>query len=130
MSGDNSRVEYDEPTDMMNALIAAGIPENRIHRDYAGFRTLDSVVRARDVFQEDAYIIVSQRFHVERALYIAKELGIEACGYPAREVGGNGGRRTKLREELARVKAVLDMRILKTQPKFRGEPVPIVDLGG
>ena len=69
---------------------------------------------------------MSQRFHVERALYIAKELGIEAYGFPARDVGGKAGAKTMAREDLARVKAVLDMKILNTQPKFRGEPVPIV----
>ncbi len=126
VSGDNSRTEYDEPTDMKEALIEAGLPAERIHCDYAGFRTLDSVVRARDVFLLNRFVIVSQEFHVERALYIARELGIEAYGYPARDIGGRAGARTKSREELARVKAVLDMKVLKTQPKFRGEPVPIV----
>jgi SanA protein len=127
VSGDNSRKDYDEPTDMKEALIEAGLPEDRIHCDYAGFRTLDSVVRAKDVFLLDRFVVVSQEFHVERALYIAKELGIEAFGFPARDVGGKAGMRTKTREDLARVKAVLDMKVLNTQPKFRGEPVPIVD---
>ena len=127
VSGDNSRKDYDEPTDMKEALAEAGLPEDRIHCDYAGFRTLDSVVRAKDVFLLDRFVVVSQEFHVERALYIAKELGIEAYGYPARDVGGKAGMKTKAREDLARVKAVLDMKLLNTQPKFRGEPVPIVD---
>ena len=127
VSGDNSRKDYDEPTDMKEALIEAGVPEDRIHCDYAGFRTLDSVVRAKDVFLLDRFVVVSQEFHVERALYIAKELGIEAFGFPARDVGGEAGMRTMAREDLARVKAVLDMKLLNTQPKFRGEPVPIVD---
>ena len=127
VSGDNSRRDYDEPTDMKEALVEAGLPEDRIHCDYAGFRTLDSVVRAKDVFLLDRFVVVSQEFHVERALYIAKELGIEAYGYPARDVGGKAGMKTKAREDLARVKAVLDMKLLNTQPKFRGEPVPIVD---
>ena len=126
VSGDNSRTDYDEPTDMKEALVAAGLPAERVHCDYAGFRTLDSVVRARDVFLLDRFVVVSQEFHVERALYIARELGIEAYGFPARDIGGRAGKRTKSREELARVKAVLDMKVLKTEPKFRGEPVPIV----
>jgi SanA protein len=127
VSGDNSRKDYDEPTDMKEALIEAGLQEDRIHCDYAGFRTLDSVVRAKDVFLLDRFVVVSQEFHVERALYIAKELGIEAYGFPARDVGGKAGMRTKTREDLARVKAVLDMKLFNTQPKFRGEPVPIVN---
>jgi SanA protein len=126
VSGDNSRKDYDEPNDMKDALVEAGLPADRIHCDYAGFRTLASVVRARDVFQLERFVVVSQQFHVERALYIARELGIEAYGYPARDVGGKAGAKTKAREELARVKAVLDMKVLNTQPKFRGDPVPIV----
>lgn len=127
VSGDNSRPDYDEPSDMKAALVAAGLPADRIHRDYAGFRTLDSVVRARDVFQQTEFIIVSQRFHLERALYLAKELGVDAYGYPARDVGGTSGRKTQFREELARVKAVLDMKILNTQPKYRGAPVALTE---
>lgn len=127
VSGDNSRKDYDEPTDMKEALVAAGLPAERIHCDYAGFRTLDSVVRARDVFLLERFVVVSQPFHVDRALYLARELGIEAYGFPARDVGGKAGFRTRAREDLARVKAVLDMKVLGTQPKFRGEPLPIVD---
>lgn len=130
VSGDNSRKDYDEPTDMKEALVEAGLPAERIHCDYAGFRTLDSVVRARDVFQLDRFVVVSQPFHVERALYIARELGIEAYGYTARDVGGRAGMKTRAREDLARVKAVLDVKVLDTQPKFRGEPVPILAAEG
>jgi SanA protein len=125
VSGDNSRTEYDEPSDMKAALMERGIPEDRIHCDYAGFRTLDSVVRAKEVFKQDRIVIVSQEFHVQRALYLAQQKGIEAYGYPARDVEGEGGRKTKLREELARVKAVLDVKFLGTDPKFLGEPVLI-----
>lgn len=130
VSGDNSRKDYDEPSDMKEALMAEGIPAERIHCDYAGFRTLDSVIRAHEVFLLERFVVVSQRFHVERALYLAHELGIEAYGFPAKDVGGKGGRRTKAREELARVKAVLDMKVFKTKPKFLGEPVPILSSAG
>lgn len=128
VSGDNSRSDYDEATDMKEALIAAGLPGEHIHCDYAGFSTLDSVVRARGVFRQDRFVIVSQQFHIERALYIARERGIEAYGFPARDVKGRAGAKTKARENLARVKAVLDMKLLNTQPKFLGEPVPIVSV--
>jgi SanA protein len=125
VSGDNSRTDYDEPSDMKLALIERGIPEDRIHCDYAGFRTLDSVVRAKEVFQQDRFVIVSQEFHVQRALYLAREKGIEAYGYVARDVKGERAQKTKWREELARVKAVLDVKFLGTDPKFLGEPVLI-----
>lgn len=127
VSGDNSRKDYDEPTDMKKALVEVGIPSERIHCDYAGFRTLDSVVRAKKVFQLDRFVVVSQEFHVKRALYIAKEHGIEAYGFPAKDVGGPASMRTRTREELARVKAVLDMKVFKKEPRFLGEPVPILD---
>ena len=125
VSGDNSRVGYDEPSDMKDALVELGVPAERIHCDYAGLRTLDSVVRAREVFQVERFVVVSQEFHVQRALYLARELEIEAYGYVAQDVDGERAKRTKYREELARVKAVLDVKILGTRPKFLGDPVPI-----
>lgn len=125
VSGDNSREDYDEPTDMKDALVAKGIPPGRIHCDYAGFRTLDSVIRAREIFQQDRIIVVSQEFHAQRAVYIALHHGIDATGFAARDVTSSGGVRTRLRENLARVKAVLDLHLLRTSPKFLGDPVPL-----
>lgn len=79
VSGDNATKSYNEPEAMKKALIKAGIPESAITLDYAGFRTLDSVVRAREIFgQADGFIIISQPFHVERALFLARANGIEA----------------------------------------------------
>jgi SanA protein len=127
VSGDNSREGYDEPGDMRHALIAAGVPEDRIYRDYAGFRTLDSVVRAREIFGQDAIVIVSQRFHNERAIFIARGHGIEAVGFNAEDVAAYRGMKTKAREWLARWKTVLDVWVLGTGPKFLGPPV---ELGG
>lgn len=128
VSGDNSRESYDEPTDMRDALIAKGIPGDRIYRDYAGFRTLDSVVRAREIFGQEDFIVVSQEFHNERAIFIAKEHGWDnVVGYNARRVSSFGGLRTRLREYLARVKTVLDVSVLDTKPKFLGRSV---ELGG
>ncbi len=122
VSGDNSRKEYDEPTAMKNALIRAGIPDSAIYRDYAGFRTLDSIVRADAIFSQDDIIIVSQRFHLERALFIAKTNSIEAIGYPAEDVYYEINKYVFFREKLARVKAVLDV-MLGKKPKFFGEKV-------
>ena len=127
VSGDNRHHAYDEPTDMREALIAAGVPGDRIYRDYAGFRTLDSVVRAREIFGQSEITIVSQPFHNERAIYIARGHGIDAIGFNAADVIRFGGLRTKAREFLARCRTVLDLRLLGTAPKFLG---PVVPLGG
>lgn len=125
VSGDNGTKSYDEPTAMKAALVRAGVPDDRVVLDFAGFRTLDSVVRAREVFGQTRITIVSQRFHNERAVYLARRHGIAAYGYNAPDVGGAGGAAVRAREVLARVKAVLDVRVLGTRPRFLGEPVPI-----
>jgi SanA protein len=126
VSGDNSRADYDEPSDMRRALIAAGVPASRIVSDYAGFRTLDSVVRAKQVFGLNELIVVSQRFHNERAVYLARAHGIRAFGYDARDVSGSAAFRTRLREIVSRVVAVLDVEVLHSTPHFSGprEPTP------
>ena len=78
VSGDNRRRNYNEPEEMRKALLAKGIPNSVIFLDYAGFRTLDSVVRAREIFGQDCITVVSQRFHNERAIFIAKKKKIDA----------------------------------------------------
>lgn len=125
VSGDNGSKSYDEPSDMADALVALGVPEARIFKDYAGFRTLDSVVRAREIFGQDSLTIVSQAFHNERAIYLAAQNEIDAVGYNATDVVAMAGLRTKLREKLARVKTVLDVFVLRTQPRFLGPTVEI-----
>lgn len=120
VSGDNSRPDYDEPSDMRAALVAAGVPASRIVRDHAGFRTLDSVVRAKQVFGLSELIVVSQRFHNERAVFLARAHGMRAYGYDARDVGGAEGLRVKLREVVSRLAAVLDVRVLGSTPRFGG----------
>ncbi|MDD3276283.1 MAG: ElyC/SanA/YdcF family protein [Kiritimatiellales bacterium] len=125
VSGDNSRVGYDEPTDMFNALINAGIPADRIVKDYAGFSTLDSIVRTQKVFLENRFIVVSQEFHIRRAIYIGKTKGLDITGFAARDVSGVHSVRTLLREQLACVKTVLDVVLLRRKPHFLGEPIPI-----
>jgi len=124
VSGDNHRVGYDEPTDMKDALVAAGVPPERIYCDYAGFRTLDSVVRAKAIFGQTDITVISQQFHNQRAIYIARRRGIDAIGFNAREVDAHNSARTKFREHFARVKTVLDM-LLGKHPKFYGPPVEI-----
>ncbi|MCY3002817.1 MAG: YdcF family protein, partial [Planctomycetota bacterium] len=125
VSGDNHTVEYDEPTAMKAALVERGVPEERIHCDYAGFRTLDSVVRAELVFGQRSFVIVSQRFHAERAVFLARSRGLEAWGFCAVAVGGGAGLRMRARETVARTAAVLDAHVLGTQPKFLGEAVEL-----
>lgn len=125
VSGDNALREYDEPTTIMRDLMARGVPEERIFLDYAGFRTLDSMVRCKKVFGEADVIVVSQPFHNERALYIAHHIGMSAVGFNAQEVGPHYSLKTRLREKLARAKTLLDIHVLHTAPKFLGEHIEI-----
>lgn len=125
VSGDNSRKDYDEPTAMRDALVARGVPSDRIFLDYAGFSTLDSVVRAREVFGESNVSIVSQRDHVLRALYIADARGLDAIGVAARDVSPMASLRTDAREALARVRTLLDVHLLQRQPHFFGPRIEI-----
>jgi len=124
VSGDNSRSTYDEPTDMRNALINAGVDSTKIYLDYAGFRTFDSMVRLREIFGQQQVIVISQKFHNERAIYIGQKLGIETYGYNAPDVGKYFGFKTMLREKLARVKVIIDF-YLGMKPRFLGERVEI-----
>jgi len=125
VSGDNSTKYYDEPTTMKKDLIALGVPGNKIYCDYAGLSTLDSVVRTKEVFKENQFIVVSQGFHVRRAIYLGLAHDIDLIGYAPQGVSGLGSLKTELRECLARGKALLDVKFLNRQPKFLGEPVII-----
>lgn len=124
VSGDNSRKNYNEPEDMKLALIEKGIPEHHIFEDFAGFRTLDSVVRAKEIFDQSSYIIISQRFHNERAVFLAQQNGIDAFGYSAKDVNRAAGFKTNLREKFARAKVYLDL-WFGIEPKFGGEKISI-----
>jgi SanA protein len=125
VSGDNSRVGYDEPSEMKNGLIERGVPAERIYRDFAGLRTLDSVVRAREIFGITSLVVVSQGFHTERAIYLARAHNIDAVAGNARDVGSIHGLKATARESLARVKAVLDVHVLRTRPKFSGPKIRV-----
>ena len=120
ISGDNRKEEYNEPEEMKKALMQKGVPEKSIYLDYAGFRTLDSVVRAKEVFGQTRLTIISQRFHNERAIYLAEKNGITAIGFNARDVDVYAGLKTNIRELFARVKMFIDLAIDK-QPHFLGE---------
>ena len=126
VSGDNHKNGYDEPTDLKAALIKKGVPAKRIYCDYAGFRTLDSVVRAKRIFTQDDCIIISQKFHNERALYIARRNGMyDAVAFNARDLSHDWMAKMYLREIFARVLAVLDVEVFGTTPKLLGEKIYI-----
>lgn len=121
VSGDNRVENYNEPKQMQIVLLSRGIPESAITLDYAGFRTLDSVVRCKKVFGQKKFIIISQRFHVERALFIAKKYDIDAIGFAAQDPPGKYSIKTKIREVFAKTKAVIDLYLINKKPKFLGE---------
>jgi len=129
VSGDNHVAGYDEPTDMRDALIAAGIPTNAITCDYAGFRTLDSVLRANSVFGLTNFTIVTEEFHCPRAVWIARRHGLDVIAFAAPDLSARWSARVKFREIMARTWCALDLYVLKRQPKFPGpaEPIQLAD---
>lgn len=124
VSGDNRKEDYDEPEQMMVDLMALGVPEYKIFKDKAGIRTLDSVIRAKKVFGVNKFTIISQKFHNERAIYIAEKNGMDVIGFNAKDVTKSYGFKTNLREKMARVKVVLDI-VFGIQPKFLGEQIAV-----
>lgn len=126
VSGDNSRKEYNEAEYMRADLVAAGVPDSCIYLDYAGFRTFDSMLRCRDIFGQSKYTVISQLFHNERAIFIARHEGMDVVGYDAPEVNvPYHGFKTMVRERFARVKVFLDIYVLGTKPKFLGERIEV-----
>lgn len=125
LSGDHGRKNYNEPEAMKQALIKNGVPENVIYLDYAGFRTLDSMIRAKEIFGQNEFIVVSQEFHNQRAVYIARQNGINAYGYNAKDVNKHAGLKTNIREYFARTKVFIDS-FFDIQPKFLGEKIEII----
>ncbi|UWX55527.1 YdcF family protein [Maribacter litopenaei] len=124
VSGDNGSVYYNEPTTIKNDLVDAGIPSEKIFLDYAGFRTLDSMVRAKEVFGLNEVTVVSQKFHNERAIYLAHKNDLNAIGYNAEDISLESGLKVQLREYFARVKVFIDL-VINTGPKFSGDKIKI-----
>lgn len=122
VSGDSNTIYYNEPVLMKKDLIARGVPANRIFMDNAGFRTLDSILRCRDIFGEDHFTIISQEFHDQRALYIANHKQVTAVAFCAKD--GDMWWFSYFREKFARVKMVLDL-LQNTQARYYGEKVEI-----
>ncbi|MDO5590322.1 MAG: ElyC/SanA/YdcF family protein [Lachnospiraceae bacterium] len=128
MSGDHGRKNYDEVQVMKDYAIEQGVPSSDIFMDHAGFSTYDSMYRAKSVFQVKNMIVVSQKYHLYRALYSAKGLGVKATGIPAKEVRYNGQLYRDLREVLARDKDIVTV-LSKKKPKYLGDIVPITGDG-
>ena len=126
MSGDNGRMGYDEVTAMKNEAVRLGVPPEDVVRDYAGFRTYDSCYRARKIFGVDSAILATQRFHLSRALFLARHLGIDAVGCEAPDPVPDGmHRRLEIREFGARTAAVLDLFLLHRSPRYLGPQEPL-----
>lgn len=125
VSGDNRARDYNEPAAMRDALLKRGVPARAITLDHAGLRTLDSVVRAREIFGLEKFTIISQRDHDQRALLIAEHYGMDAIAFCAREVPLESSWKARIRESLARVKVVLDLYLLHTAPRHLGPREPI-----
>ena len=125
VSGANPDRTYNEPRKMYQALRRLGVPDAAITLDFAGFRTLDSILRANRIFGLDRFVVISQRFHAYRALFIARHQGLDAVAYIRPEEDRRQPLRTEAREYLARVKAVADLFVLFTRPRFYGVPRPI-----
>ncbi|MDR3706941.1 MAG: ElyC/SanA/YdcF family protein [Capsulimonadaceae bacterium] len=128
MTGDNSSKRYDEVTAMKKYAMAAGVPDVAIVRDYAGFRTFDSCYRAKHVFAIRRAVIVTQDFHIARAIYLARHLGIDAVGFVAPD---NMSRRShtalSLREVGATMSALVDVHLPWRRPRYVGQVEPIAD---
>ena len=127
VSGDNHIASYDEPTDMRDALVAAGVPAEAITCDYAGFRTLDSVVRSKEIFNLQKCTIITEKFHSPRAVWIARQHGLDAIAFAAPDVGlKSWSLRADVREQLARNWCAVDLYLLHRNPKFLGPKEPIL----
>lgn len=125
VSGDNRSRFYNEPLEMKKALVRLGVPERSITLDYAGLRTLDSVVRSKEIFGQDHITIITQPFHSYRALFISRFYQIEAVALVAEEPDDEPAVSVYVREYFARAKAVLDLYVLKTGPRHLGQKEPI-----
>lgn len=125
LSGDNRTPYYNEPMEMKKALMKQGVPPSAITLDYAGLRTLDSVIRCKEIFGQNKIIIITQPFHSYRALFISNFYHMDAVALVAKEPSQQIAAQVYLREYLARTKAILDLYILGTGPRHLGEKQPL-----
>lgn len=124
MSGDHGRKDYDEVNVMKNFAINKGVPSEDVFMDHAGFSTYESMYRAKEVFEADKIVIVSQKYHLYRAIYIARSLGLEAYGVPSDVREYRGQKYRDFREAIARVKDFFNV-IIKPEPTYLGEAIPV-----
>jgi len=110
---------------MKKTLVRLGVPADRIVMDYAGFSTLDSIVRAKKVFGLSELCVITQREHALRAIYIARANGMDVVAFPAKDVPARSAWRTRIRESLARVRTLLDVHVLGRKPHFLGPAIEI-----
>jgi SanA protein len=121
LSGDNRSRYYNEPNEMRKSLVSKGVPPTAITLDYAGLRTLDSIIRCKQIFGQDKITIITQPFHSYRALFISNYYDIDAVAMVAGEPTFESSVKVRVREYLARTKAVLDLYIFKTSPRYMGQ---------
>ena len=124
MSGDHGQKEYDEVNTMKSCAISAGVPSEDIFMDHAGFSTYESIYRAKEIFGADKIVIVTQQYHLHRALYVAEALGIEAYGVSADLRSYAGQTKRDLREVLARIKDMA-YALFKPLPTYLGDPISL-----
>ena len=124
MSGDHGKKEYDEVNIMKNYVVERGIPSENIFMDHAGFSTYESIYRAKEIFQAKKIVIVTQKYHLYRALYIANRLGIEAYGVGSDPRQYVGATNREIREILARNKDFIKC-IFKPKPTYLGDTIPV-----
>jgi SanA protein len=129
LSGDNSSSDYNEIRPMLNFMLTNKVKKEDIFVDYAGFRTLDTLMRAKYIFQVQDAIIVTQKFHQPRAVYIAAKMGIRVASYEADQRVYKDKFKNRFREYLARNLAWYDLNLFNTHPKFLGITHPITENG-
>lgn len=129
VSGDHGSKDYDEVNVMRQYLIGKGVPAEHIFMDHAGFDTFDTLYRARDVFQVKRAVVVTQTFHLNRALYIGEQLGLTVQGVASDLQVYQKDAYYRLREYPARFKAFLDCHILHSKPEYLGKAIPITGSG-
>jgi SanA protein len=125
LSGDNRSRYYNEPIEMKKALLKNGVPESAITLDYAGLRTLDTIVRCKEIFGQDTVTIITQPFHCYRALFISNYYNMNAVAVMTEDPNPDAGMKVYIREYFARTKAILDLYILKSTPRHMGEKEPL-----
>jgi SanA protein len=125
LSGDNREQNYNEPRAMARALKLRGVPETALIADYAGLRTFDSMVRSKEIFGQDTVVVVSQKFHNARAVFIGRKIGLVVYGYNAEKVLTQSALKIQIREFFSRIRCVLDLYVLNTKPRHLGERILI-----